>query len=135
VLVAIFIPGLLNSMWYGPLFACVQGVVAPRNRALAAAVILFVLNLIGLGFGPTLVGWASDVFAAQSFTSQGAGAFSAVCVKGGPAEFVAACKAASAAGLEKAIIIASVIGVLAALFMWLARNHLATDMTRARETA
>lgn len=135
VLVAIFIPGLLNSMWYGPLFACVQGVVAQHNRALAVAVILFVLNLVGLGFGPTLVGWASDVFAGQHFAAAGGGAFETLCVKGGPAEAVAACKAASAAGLERAVVIASVIGVLAAVFMWGARAHLATDMARAKATA
>jgi MFS family permease len=132
VLVAIFIPGLLNSMWYGPVFACVQGVVAPHNRALAAAVILFVLNLIGLGFGPTLVGWASDVFAAQRFAAEGAGAFGTLCVKGGPADVAALCQASSAAGLERAIVLASLLGVFAAVFMWLARRHLAADMARAK---
>jgi hypothetical protein len=29
-------------------------------RALASAILLFILNLIGLGGGPTFVGWLSD---------------------------------------------------------------------------
>ena len=32
-------------------------------RALAASITLFVLNIIGMGFGPQMVGIMSDVFA------------------------------------------------------------------------
>jgi hypothetical protein len=38
-----------------------QGLVTLRMRAVAAAILLFVLNLIGMGLGPTLVGVLSDV--------------------------------------------------------------------------
>jgi hypothetical protein len=32
-------------------------------RALASSIVLFILNIIGLGFGPQLVGVMSDLFA------------------------------------------------------------------------
>ena len=37
-----------------------QGLVAPQARAMAAAVLLFFQNLIGLGFGPLFFGMLSD---------------------------------------------------------------------------
>jgi len=51
---------VMNSVWYGPVFATVQGLVAPHQRATAAAVHLFIINLIGLGFGPLAFGALSD---------------------------------------------------------------------------
>lgn len=39
-----------------------QGVVSMRVRAMATAVLLFVANLIGYGFGPLFIGAISDVF-------------------------------------------------------------------------
>ena len=47
-------------MYLGPTFALTQTLVRPRMRALASAIILFVINMIGLGGGPTFVGWLSD---------------------------------------------------------------------------
>ena len=39
-----------------------QGVVSMRVRAMATAVLLFVVNLIGYGFGPLFIGAISDIF-------------------------------------------------------------------------
>lgn len=44
-----------------PVYAAVQSIVPPQMRAMAAAVLLLVLNLIGLGFGPTFIGFLSDM--------------------------------------------------------------------------
>jgi hypothetical protein len=47
------IPGyILGPMYLGPTFAMTQSLVTPAMRALASAILLFVLNLIGLGLGP-----------------------------------------------------------------------------------
>jgi MFS family permease len=51
---------LVNS-YLGPTFALIQGLAPLRMRALWAAVTLLVINLIGLGLGPTLIGVISDV--------------------------------------------------------------------------
>jgi MFS family permease len=44
-----------------PVYAAVQSIVPPHMRAMAAAVLLLVLNLVGLGFGPTFIGFLSDM--------------------------------------------------------------------------
>lgn len=54
------LPTVLNSAYYGPSFACVQGLVRPQARAVAASIMLFSQNLIGLGMGPFLFGVLSD---------------------------------------------------------------------------
>jgi len=54
------IPAFLSPFYLAPTFAVVQGLAQMRMRAIAAAVLLFVLNLIGMGLGPLLVGVLSD---------------------------------------------------------------------------
>lgn len=51
---------LLTQSYLGPTFALIQGLAPLRLRALWAAITLLVINLIGLGLGPMLVGWISD---------------------------------------------------------------------------
>lgn len=58
----LIIPTILNAAYYGPAYACVQGLVQPRARAVAASLMLFGQNLIGLGFGPLAFGILSDLF-------------------------------------------------------------------------
>lgn len=60
-LLILSVAGVMNAIWYGPIFATVQSLVAPEQRATAAAVHLFVINLIGLGFGPLAFGALSDL--------------------------------------------------------------------------
>jgi MFS family permease len=52
---------LLANSYLGPTFALIQGLAPVRLRALWAAITLLVINLIGLGLGPTLVGVMSDL--------------------------------------------------------------------------
>jgi predicted MFS family arabinose efflux permease len=55
------VPGtILGPMYLGPSFAMVQSLVTPGMRALASALLLFILNIIGLGLGPWFVGFLSD---------------------------------------------------------------------------
>jgi len=54
---------LLGQMYLGPTFAMSQGLARPHMRALVSAILLFVINLIGLGLGPQSVGIASDALA------------------------------------------------------------------------
>lgn len=57
------VPSLLNSLWLGPAFGTIQNLAPTRMRALASAILLFILNIIGLGLGPFLVGVMSDLLA------------------------------------------------------------------------
>ncbi len=51
------------SMFLGPTIAMAHALVGPRYRALASAMLFFVLNIIGLGLGPLTVGTVSDLLA------------------------------------------------------------------------
>ena len=59
-LVLLFLPTVFNSLYYGPTYSAAQGLVPMRARAIAAALLLFFQNLIGLGLGPLFFGMLSD---------------------------------------------------------------------------
>jgi len=93
------IPTLLNTLWYGPAYAASQSLVSPRTRATAAAITLFVANLVGLGCGPLFVGALSDILS-------------------GPFGL------GSAEGVKYALLIGSLGLLVAAALFWNARNHI-----------
>lgn len=98
---ALAIVTCLNSVWYGPVFASAQSLVKPRTRATASAVILFVINLIGLGLGPLAAGLISDFFA----------------IEHGAAE-----------GLRYSLVTIGIVGLLALPAFWLASLTLRKDV-------
>jgi MFS family permease len=55
-------PSFFNFFYLSSAVALVQEEVRPDQRVLAGALLLLVMNLVGLGFGPTWVGAASDFF-------------------------------------------------------------------------
>jgi MFS family permease len=57
--------GIAGPMYLGPSFAMTQTLVKPHMRAMASAILLFILNMIGLGLGPWFVGYVSDALAPQ----------------------------------------------------------------------
>ncbi len=61
VVASLMIVAILGSAYLGPSFAMTQALVSLRMRAVASAILLFVLNLIGMGLGPYLVGVLSDI--------------------------------------------------------------------------
>lgn len=54
---------LCQPMFLAPTIATAHALVGPHYRALASAVVYFVLNIIGLGLGPLTVGAISDALA------------------------------------------------------------------------
>lgn len=52
----------LGAMYLGPTYAAAQSLLTPHERAVGAALLLFVINLVGLGFGPLVTGALSDGF-------------------------------------------------------------------------
>jgi MFS family permease len=94
---------LLATLWYGPVYATAQSIVPAQMRATSAAILLFVINLIGLGLGPLAVGVLSDVFA-------------------GPLGF------GSAEGIRWALVASSFAGVIAFACFWGARTSIREEM-------
>lgn len=59
-------PTFFNYFYLSPAVTLVQEEVRPDQRVLAGALLLLVMNLIGLGLGPTWLGAASDMFSATN---------------------------------------------------------------------
>ena len=58
-------PTFLNYFYLSSAVTLVQQEVRPDQRVTSGALLLLIMNLIGLGFGPTFVGAASDFFRAH----------------------------------------------------------------------
>jgi hypothetical protein len=116
----------------GPTYAIINNEVDPRARATSVAILMFCMNLIGLGLGPLAVGALSDHLAASAL---GAG-HAADC--GGHAKvMLPACKAASAIGLRHALCLTSLIAVWAGFHYWRAGIALGGEapMSASRKTS
>ena len=55
------IPAFMVNLYTGPTFGTTQSLAPLAMRAAASALLLFILNIIGLVFGPTTVGILSDL--------------------------------------------------------------------------
>ena len=62
-LAALCAPAAFGLMYQAPSFAITQSLATPLMRATAAAVLLFVINIIGLALGPLATGMLSDALA------------------------------------------------------------------------
>ena len=60
-LIAMIIPVLLSNFYQATTFSQTQGISELRMRSVAAGILLFIINIIGLGLGPQLVGVVSDM--------------------------------------------------------------------------
>ncbi len=54
------VAAFFGNCYAGATFAMVQSLARPHMRAMAAAGVLFVMNLGGLGLGPTIIGFMND---------------------------------------------------------------------------
>lgn len=103
---AFFFAGLVafvRGMSFAPGFGSVQGLVRPALRPTASAALFFIINLLGLGLGPLLVGILSDTMSSAGM---------------GPRE-----------GLRMAMICAEVVGMLGASFYFFALPFYVREVT------
>ncbi|MDZ4690790.1 MFS transporter [Terricaulis sp.] len=61
-LACLALPTGLNYFYLSPAVTFVQEEVRPDQRVLSGALLLLVMNLVGLGLGPTFLGFMSDYF-------------------------------------------------------------------------
>ncbi len=64
-LILMILPVMFGNFYQATTFSQTQGLVELRMRALAAAVLLFILNIIGLGLGPFAVGFFADLLSGR----------------------------------------------------------------------
>lgn len=60
-LAALFVPGIILNSYLGNVIAMTHGLVGLSMRATASAVLFFIINIIGMGLGPSSVGILSDL--------------------------------------------------------------------------
>lgn len=99
--------GFLGAYYLGPTYSLAQGLVGIRMRALAAAILLFILNLIGMGMGPVIVGVTSDLL--NAYTDLGA------------------------ESIRWALVSVLVFNVLSTVFYLMAGKDLKSDLARSDE--
>ncbi len=102
VVLCIALPQFLGASYLGPAYAATQGLVPLRMRATAAAILIFILNIIALTFGPLWVGVLSDVLRPWL----------------GPDS------------LRWALLSTTITAMTGALLYWLSSRHLAQDIAR-----
>lgn len=100
---AIIFPAiLLNWIYVAPFYSAVQGLVPPAARAVASALILFLQNLVGLGLGPVILGYFSDVLKPEYGQDS----------------------------VRYVLFFASGLSLVAGLLLWAARNYLPAELDR-----
>lgn len=119
----------LHYFYLGPMYAVSAGVVDSRTRATAVAITLFAVNLIGIGLGPTLIGFLSTGLKTMMLSGNDLGLTLSMCkdVTGLAADQAAACRDADARGLQWSIII------FASLYGWAAIHYLLAGKTLHRD--
>ena len=130
-----FLIGLANfalASYVAPTGAALQSLAGPTSRAVAVALFALATGIVGAGLGPTVLGVVSDHLAAAAFDG---GDFAAACSGGGPAAGAAAaadaaCRAASAVGLRRALIAVQIVYLWAAVHYWLAARTFRRDIAR-----
>ncbi len=117
-------------VYYTPTLAIAQNMVGASMRASSGFLIALVIGLVGIGLGPTLVGFLSDLYATHSFTL---GQYAELCPKGLPApgaaaDLAAACREASATGIRHALMTTALIPIWGAGHYLLAARRVRQDL-------
>ncbi|HEY6597695.1 MAG TPA: MFS transporter [Pseudomonadales bacterium] len=104
-LLYLIVPVMLGNFYQATTFSQTQGLVNLRMRSVAAAVLLFILNIIGLGAGPTVVGVIADLLMPRFGTES----------------------------LRYALLVCAFVNVWAAAHYFIAGKYLAADLARTSE--
>ena len=133
--IGLIIGGFVKYGYIAAQYTIGQGVVSMRVRAMAIAVLLFIANLIGYGFGPLFIGLTSDIFFVSGAAEFGVAAEELArneChprVVGALSESLQnVCGAVYAQSLQSAMIIMAVLYAASSLFFLLTWRRLDKDM-------
>jgi MFS family permease len=124
----LLIPNIGVGAWWGPVYGGVQGLVPPAMRAMSAAILLFVINMIGLGGGPTTFGLVTT--AMTNHYLAGTGLEAHLCTTAVDAAKTT-CAAAAAHGIKTTAYLSTAVIPLAMLCFFLSRFTIKADFERA----
>jgi predicted MFS family arabinose efflux permease len=94
----------LGAMYVGPMLSTTQALVPNNMRATTSAILLFVVNMVGLGLGPLLVGVMNDAGAARFGTE----------------------------AIRYSLLVMGVAGGCASVLFWITSRHLPADLAKVR---
>ncbi len=131
--VGLCIGGALKYSYLTGQYTIGQGVVSAQTRAVAIAIVLFIVNLLGYGLGPLFMGALSDALFTLQVAGLGAPDLARkVCETAGraalSAELKAVCDIANPQSLQRSMLITSMIYGLGGLFFLLTCRWLRKDM-------
>ncbi|MEP0392181.1 MAG: MFS transporter [Erythrobacter sp.] len=138
---SLMIAAMIHYFYLGPMYAVSGAVVDSRMRATSVAITLFVVNLLGYGLGPLVIGGLSTYLNSVFLDGYSLGLTLEACkpliamapevkaaLAGSDAANLTACADANARGLQWSIVIASCGYAWAALHYLLAGRTLQQDM-------
>ena len=133
--IGLIIGGFVKYGYIAAQYTIGQGVVSMRVRAMATAVLLFIANLIGYGFGPLFIGFTSDVFFVSGAAELGVNAQELTRNQCHPRaigelseNLQNVCGAVYAQSLQSAMVIMAILYSAASLFFLLTWRRLGKDM-------
>jgi MFS family permease len=100
------------STYYGFVYAAIQDIVAPRQRASTMAIYFMAMYMCGASFGPLLTGRLSDVLAHRAAAAAGSATIT---------------EAFRAAGLQQAMLIIPVLSVVLAFVLYMGSRTIVAD--------
>jgi predicted MFS family arabinose efflux permease len=116
-------------LYYSPTLAIAQNMVGANMRASSAFVVSgLVLGLIGIGLGPTIVGFLSDRFAVHAFAPFLMSCPGGRAPVGSLPALADACRNAGATGIRQALMVMALLCVWSALHYVLAARTLRRDL-------
>jgi MFS family permease len=127
-LLLLLIPNIAVGAWWGPVYGGVQTLAPPAMRAMSAAVLLFVINMIGLGGGPTAFGMVTDLMTNRDLAGTG---LDVEACKAAAGAAKATCAAASAHGIKLTVYLSTAVLPLAMLCFFASRWTIARDVANA----
>ena len=133
--IGLIIGGFVKYGYIAAQYTIGQGVVTMRVRAMAIAVLLFIANLVGYGFGPLFIGYTSDVFFTSGAAELGVAAEELARNQCHPrvigelsSTLQDVCGSVYAQSLQSSMIIMAIIYAIGALFFLLTWRRLDKDM-------
>lgn len=106
--------GVLNG-YYGLVYAAIQDLVLPTQRASAMAIYFFGMYMAGASFGPVLTGTLSDMLARRAAEAAGLSGVS---------------EAFRAIGLQQAMLVIPALSAMLALVLWAGSRTIGEDVAR-----
>ncbi|MCR5876341.1 MFS transporter [Phenylobacterium sp. J426] len=132
-LVGLVIGGAIKYGYLAAQYTIGQGVVSAQVRAVATAILLFVVNLLGYGLGPLFIGALSDLIFNMQVASLGAPDLTRKACEGAARAALAVaqqevCAIAHPQSLQRSMLITSALYAVGGLFFFITCRWLKRDM-------